>query len=143
MANETKKFELGDVLTIVTGRLVASRKIDAVYEILNWMTNDNLFTHQLPRASRECEPWLIRWFPELKDAKSDENSTKLDEVLDANRDDPSVACDAWVEHLKATLGLQQYYDVPRIPRDDHDVKNPITELTDMVGPEKVIVVEAE
>ena len=32
--------------------------MDGIYDILNFLTGDNLYTHQLPRAMRECEPWL-------------------------------------------------------------------------------------
>ena len=62
---KTKKFHLGDVLSITTGRLVSPRHMDGVYDILNFMTGDNLFTHQLPRASDECKPHLLAQFPQL------------------------------------------------------------------------------
>lgn len=49
---EGKRFHLGDVLSITTGHLLSPRHMEGVYEILNHMTGDQLFTHQLPRASR-------------------------------------------------------------------------------------------
>lgn len=61
----TKRFHLGDVLSITTECLVTNRHMDAIYDILNFMTGDNLFTHQLPRAARECKPALLAQFPEL------------------------------------------------------------------------------
>ena len=61
----TKTFHLGDILSVTTSRLVSPRHIDGVYDILNWMTGDNLFTHQLPRASRECEGPLLAQHPDL------------------------------------------------------------------------------
>jgi hypothetical protein len=63
--SETKVFHLGDILSITTGRLVSPRHIDGVYDILNFMTGDNLFTHQLPRAGRECEGPLLAQHPDL------------------------------------------------------------------------------
>ena len=39
--------------------------MDGLYDILNWMTGDNLFTHQLPRACRECAPRLLEQHPGL------------------------------------------------------------------------------
>lgn len=60
-----KQFHLGDVLTITTGNLVSPRHIQGVYEILNFMTGDNLYTHQLPRARRECRGPLLEQFPQL------------------------------------------------------------------------------
>src|SRR5688572_14476801 len=74
--SETKTFPLRVVLTVTTGRLLTEPKgerdngISDVYQILGWMTNDEPFTHQLPRFCDECKPWLLRWFPELAAAES-------------------------------------------------------------------------
>jgi hypothetical protein len=62
---EKKKFHIGDVLSIIPGRLISPDHVGGVYNILNWMTGDNLMTHQLPRASRECEPYLREQHPDL------------------------------------------------------------------------------
>lgn len=61
-----RQFHLGDILTITTGRLVSPRHMDGVYDILNYMTGDTLFTHALPRASRECEEPLREMYPWLR-----------------------------------------------------------------------------
>lgn len=53
-----REFHIGDILSITTERLVSPRLIEGVYDILNYMTGDNLMTHQLPRASRHCAPYL-------------------------------------------------------------------------------------
>lgn len=53
----TKTFHIGDILSVTTSRLVSPSHIDGVYSILNWMTCDNLYTHQLPRAADECAPF--------------------------------------------------------------------------------------
>lgn len=60
-----KLFHISDVLTVTTGRLVSRRHMAGVYDILNFLTGDDLFTHQLPRAVQECEPWLKTQFPQL------------------------------------------------------------------------------
>ena len=62
---ETRTFHIGDILTITTGRLVSPRHVDGIYDILNFMTGDNLFTHQLPRGMDECAPSLREQFPDL------------------------------------------------------------------------------
>ncbi len=49
-----KTFPLAQVLSITTGRLFCD--MDGIYEILNFLTNDNLFTHQLPGAANEVKP---------------------------------------------------------------------------------------
>jgi hypothetical protein len=63
--DQIRQFHIGDILSITTGHLVSPRHIEGVYDILNFMTRDNLFTHQLPRASRECAPHLLRQHPML------------------------------------------------------------------------------
>jgi len=62
---DTRDFHLGDILSITTGLLVSPRHIKGVYDILNWMTGDNLFTHQLPRAGAECQGPLLEQHPDL------------------------------------------------------------------------------
>ena len=60
---QTKKFHLGDVLSITTGWLVSPRGMGGVQDILDFMTGDNLFTHQLPWV--RCKPYLLEQFPQL------------------------------------------------------------------------------
>lgn len=48
-------------ITAVSGRLYGD--IGDLYKLLDYMTGDNLFTHQLPRASRACKPSLLKQFP--------------------------------------------------------------------------------
>ena len=45
-----KQFYLGDVLSVAIDRLVSLRHMDGVYDILNFMTGDDLLTHELPRG---------------------------------------------------------------------------------------------
>jgi hypothetical protein len=60
-----KSFHLGDILSVTTGRLVSLKHIEGVYNILNFMTGESLYTHQLIIASPmmrepifEQHPWL-------------------------------------------------------------------------------------
>ena len=62
---ETRDFHLGDILSVTTGLLVSPTRMDGIYRILNWMTGDNLFTHQLPRAGEECRQPLLEQHPDL------------------------------------------------------------------------------
>jgi hypothetical protein len=61
----TKDFDISDVLSITHSRLVSTRRMDGVYDILNFMTGESLFTHALPRACESCQPALLAQFPEL------------------------------------------------------------------------------
>lgn len=124
-----KIFELGDVLTITTGRLVARRGMDAVYDILNYMTDDELYTHQLPRAGRECSPYLLRQFPQLAQIRVPKEFDDKEDVF------------AWLYVKELEYGNS--FDVEPIPQDDHTFKNPVQELEEMVGPDKVIVVSPD
>lgn len=121
---DTRDFHLGDILSITTGRLVSPRHVDGIYDILNFMTRDNLFTHQLPRACDECKPYLLRQHPQLKE-------------VDASK----VDCDNWQEWLaEQVAAFGEYLSVEQIPMDDHTVKGPLQEAIEMKGSNNVIVV---
>lgn len=123
--SETRTFHLGDIVAAGTGCLVAPRGIEAVYEILNWLTGDNLYTHQLPRAGRESAPWLARWFPWY---------SQIDTSV--------VTKDNWRSKLDEWVALYgETHSVPRIPRDDHTHRDPVEELQEMVGDKPIIVIE--
>lgn len=132
----TKIFPLNVVLTVTTGRLLTSSDrpndngIGDLYEILNHMTNDNLFTHQLPRAGKECTPWLLVWFPELKPVLACKD--KLDDWLKKSPTCPQVGIQMWLTELKMLFpDIKDQYEVKQIPKVGHDVIDPIEELKTM------------
>jgi len=63
--SETKDFHIGDILSVLTDRLVSPRHIGGVYDILGWMSGEALMTHQLPRVQDECRPFLCDQHPDL------------------------------------------------------------------------------
>ena len=120
-----KVFSLGAVLSVTTDRLFAP--LGQLYEILNFMTRDNLFTHQLPRAARECKPYILRQHPEF-------------EGLDVS----GVTPENWREFLseqEQRFGKSRL--VEEVPEDDHARKDPVVELVEMVGEDRVIVVRED
>lgn len=121
--SETKAFHISDVITAATGMMVSTRHMEGIYDILNWMTGDNLFTHALPRASREAEPLLRETFPELV-------------AVEIPKIDSRESCDAWLETLYPRFG--EYVDVPRLPEGYHTAIDPISELS-MMMPGKPII----
>lgn len=136
-----KLFHISDVLTVTTGRLVSSRHMDGVYEILNFLTGDNLFTHQLPRAMRECDPWLRTQFPQLFPdngriaaflAKMDEESVKTE---------ASIA--AWVESVRVAFLLPEMLPVYEMGADMHTHIDPVEEAKAMFGDNRVISVAVD
>lgn len=112
----TKKFHLGDILSITTGHLLSPRHMEGIYEILNFMTGDSLFTHQLPRASNECKPYLLDDMPWLKEIDaSGVNEHNYNE---------------WMAGQVKKHG--EFHSVSTIPQDDHDVIDPHEELKQML-----------
>lgn len=140
--SESKTYPLSVVLTITTGRLLAppvgdSNGMPHVYDILGWMTGDQPFTHRLPRVAGECKPWLERWFPELT-PESEYVETAL---MGVDKLGMAQAIAGYLVEAQRR-GCRKTYDVARIPRDDHERKNPIDELVEMRGSDHgVIVVE--
>lgn len=45
----------------------------------------------------------------------------------------------WLTNLEIN-GLKPFYDVPRIPRYDHEQKNPFDELVEMRGTDEGIII---
>lgn len=121
-----KEFHLGDILSISTGRLVSPRRMDGIYDILNYMTGDNLFTHQLPRAAQECRPYLLEQMPWLTDIQP------TDDVKD---------WDAWVSAQATEYG--EYHFVEPVPTTTHKIVDPIEELEQMIPSKPIILVLAE
>jgi hypothetical protein len=122
---ETKEFHLGDILSITTERLVSSSHMGGVYDILNFMTGDNLFTHQLPRAGRECKPYLLEQLPQLGGVEMKRSVATLDRRLKATSDkeERRRIVESWLAEQVVKYG--EYLPVAPIPTDAHAVKNPI------------------
>jgi len=121
---KSKKFHLGDLLSVTTGRLLSPTHIDGVYDILNYMTGDNLCTHQLPRVGDECKPILLEQHPWL-----------------AEVDFSCVNRDNWREFLADMVAKYgEWHEVIPMHPDDHEVIDPIQEMIDMKGEENVLII---
>ena len=121
-----KEFHLGDILSISTDRLVSPTRMDGVYDILNYMTGDNLFTHQLPRAMEECAPYLLDQMPWLAEIQPD------DDVED---------WEVWLLCQAAERG--EYHFVQPIPADDHDIIDPVDELQQMMPGKPIFLLSSQ
>ncbi len=121
---ETKQLATADVLSVVTGRLMGD--IGGVYEVLNWMTGESLFTHQLPRVSREAAPVILAAIPALQSAVDE-----AEKVTTANYREWR---DTWLTRYGATLA------VPKLNTDQHERIDPMSELAEKVHPDKIITV---
>jgi hypothetical protein len=122
----TKTFHLGDILSITTGRLVSPRHMDGIYDILNWMTGDNLFTHQLPRAVDECQEPLLAQHPDLAAITPPENFGGKETV------------DRWLAEQVAAYGETR--EVTPLAADEHSSIDPLAELRMMKPDAEIITV---
>ena len=122
--SEARDFHIGDILSITTGRLVSPRHMDGIYDICNFMTGDNLFTHQLPRAMDECAPSLREQFPDLAAV----------EVPEYVKDEASVG--QWLAHIASTCGSHRM--VAPLAPEDHTHMDPFSEL-ERIAPGKPVI----
>lgn len=124
---ETRKFALDDILTVTTGRLLSRRHMDGLYDILGFMTGESLFTHQLGRAADACGPALLEQHPKLRGVQPPDGTDALDLM-------------AWLVSVERQYG--ETLPVAPLAVGVWEQRNPVEELCDMVGPEKVYVVPA-
>lgn len=139
----TKTFPLRDILSITTGRLLTKAKgpddngIGDIKDVMEWMTGESPFCHAMPRFAEECKPWLYRWFPHLAVAEACDD--KLNEWIEKS-DSVETACFYWFAELKMLEPkFQDTYDVPKMPQDDHERKDPYDELVAMRGTDEGII----
>ncbi|WP_166162975.1 hypothetical protein [Chelativorans oligotrophicus] len=124
-----KDFPTGAVLSVVTGRLVSENHIEGVYEVLNWMTGESLFTHQLPRVGREAEPVILALHPELAQAKEEAEQVNGDNWRD------------WLAKWKDRYG--DMISVPRMTIAEHERTDPLSELSEKVHPDRIVALKME
>ena len=119
----SRDFHIGDVLSVTTGKLVSPRHVDGLYDLLGYMTGERLMTHQLPRASDECRPEILRQHPDLERV----------EVPDTVKDE--ATCLSWLLGISLLTGETRTIE----PLIGHVGRDPIEEACDLVGAEKVFV----
>jgi len=56
-----KKFKTEDIVSCATGRLAGD--MDGIYEVLGYLTGEDLYTHMLPEASNVMDAELRRQCP--------------------------------------------------------------------------------
>ena len=120
-------FELGDILSVSHGVLLSRSgeyPVNGVYVILNFMTNDNIYTHQIGRTSKECEPFLRKQFPWL-------NEIDLSHITSEN---------AFLELDKLCEKYGKFHMVLPIPAGDYKSQSPVGELVEIVkDPAKIVI----
>jgi hypothetical protein len=125
-----QRYHIGALLNIVPGALCSESGIDDVYELLGYLTGDRgLMTHQLPSAARIAEPYLIDQHPWLKDVPDHGGYIK-----------DSDTARKWRQAMAILFG--EWHEVEALPAEAWGTHDPIADLAEMVGVDRVIVVEA-
>ena len=119
-----REFPTLGVVSSATGILVSD--IGEVYDVLGYVLNDKLFTHQLPNASRAAEASLHEQHPWLADLEPPQNDLG--------------ALGAWCDAVIAEHGAT----IPLKPAEDADwvSGNALADLADVAAGRPVIVVQA-
>ena len=149
---ETKCFHLGDVLTVTTGRLVSPRHVEGLYDILGFMSGEDLFTHQLGRVGKECTPYLLKQFPGLDSPQMQFALGELIEMLEtpSGKKEPDKLVTGWISKIiSGGYGIDlplcgEYKDmlkVEKLPPDTHKRIDPRSELAEKVHPDCLIEVK--
>ena len=136
-----KIFHVGDILTIIYDRLLSPNGMKGVYDLLNFMTQDNLATHQLPRAFAECKPYLIEQFPHLDGPYVRFAVAELLELLKRTpREDEKNLLIGWISKLacgKYGVIVHESYEVEALPPHTHEFIDPESELAEKVHPSRI------
>lgn len=124
--SKTKKFPTGAVLSVVTGYLVSENRITGVYEVLSWMTGESVYTHQIPRICREAVPVILAYHPHLKPTLEEAKQVNEENVWD------------WLAKWKDRYGDE--IAVPVMTIAEHERIDPMSELAEMVPPDRIITI---
>lgn len=122
---ETREFHIGDVLSVTTDRLVSPRRMEGIYDILNFMAGESVYTHQIPRVGLEAAKTLVQQHPFLSDINAKDISKE-------NWRD-------WLDEIIAKYGERLM--IAPMTQDQHERIDPLSELAEMFHPDQIIVVE--
>lgn len=125
MSDKQKEFHIGDILSVTTGCLVSPRHIGGVYDILNFMTGESIYTHQIPRVGREAAPVLLKQHPQLVE-------------VDATGVEPDNF-KSWLAEQVKRYG--EMLPVQPMTADEHESIDPMSELAEKIHPDRIMVIE--
>lgn len=111
----TQKFKLGAVLSVTTGYLLC--EIGELYKILNFITKQDLYTHQLPRAAEYAKVHISIAYPGIEDTQVPDGLRTMEQV------------DQYLNNLLKDDFYQEEYELE--PMESFPAKGPIEELLDM------------
>lgn len=120
--NGLRKFHVAALVSVYTGILIpvpdTEYPIDGVTDLLCYMTNDSLFSHQLSRAKVEVAPYLREAFPWLEETMVLKQTVTTENWRTAR----SILVEKYGE----------FHEVRPMHPEDHEQIHPIDEWCDMV-----------
>ena len=94
-----------------------------IYKIINYMLDDNLYTHQLPRASRFSQKFILAQHPQLDGW---------------GLFDDQITTENWKEYLeKAKAMFGEKLEIEKIPSGVWTIKSPTEEAEEMFAKDKI------
>jgi hypothetical protein len=111
-----RTFDLGDILSVTTHRLVSPRHMRGICDLLGYMIGSPIYTNQIPRAIDCCQPPLVARYPALEAAQLGEALARLDAALNKayTQSEKQEVVAAWVQSLSELYG--ETLPVPQLPR---------------------------
>lgn len=107
----TKEFTTKELLTITTGKLLCD--IESVYNIIDFMYNISIFTHQIPDLAPIVKAEVIKQHPELNIYVA--NLEHLDYLLTGiESKDKQEVVDKWVDDIIEAYELKESYIISSI-----------------------------
>ncbi|MFC7344575.1 hypothetical protein [Saccharopolyspora griseoalba] len=115
-----KKFHVADLVSITSGRVVSPRHIQAFYDVVDFVSGQKHWTHQLGRAAEEVvKPELLRQLPWLANIEP----PALKSEKDVNE---------WAESVAKQYG--EMHAVVQMSTGAYVNRDPVAELIEMQGP---------
>lgn len=140
-----KKFPLRDVLTVTTDRLLTKptgdgNGIEALYELLEYLCGSPPFTHQLPEFFNAAKPWVLKNYPSLEAVSGELEALDITMGV-APKGEELGAMEAWLKLVAEKHGLPEEVELEPLPPGQFKPGDPLCDLIDKVGADRVVVVK--
>jgi len=123
MSENTVEVPSVPLASAVTGFLLCD--IGEVYRVIEQVTGIAPYTHQLPRMGRELAAHIKEACPDFPDEAEAQ----------------SFPVNAETVHAYAASVVERFGETITVPRQQVAASDPLAELVEMAGPERVIVVD--
>jgi hypothetical protein len=130
---DTKTFRLGDVLSFTDGALLSRDHMDGVYRLSNWMTGQDVFTHQILMVADPIRAAILEQHPVLAEIVFPSGEMEA-------ADEQTAFVEAWLTEHEERYG-DEWTLVPLSAESTPDLSTPLTDLASMMpeGAEMIAV----